>query len=299
VITNNSITLYFFEIPLGFIVKTDAGYSYTSYSSNEELFIYHDQSFQSKNYTLWNSEKRESIELFHEFNEVLVNWSRQDILKGAGITSTDTKWDKLVKLSMVRVHRVDFYVQQTEDSDKEFNFHKNKKIPVNEPWALNKMALHLMNIGNKSESIQYHIKAAVKGDGHSQFSLGMHYYYEFLTCDISDASLNFSKCVFWLEQRAFVGGAGNIRAQSYLSEIYRINGFTEKADYWDKKIFEQDDSASRFFMRNFSSPRFSTREDHDNEDSPLLLENDVLESMAVEIKQFATTKEKVGETNES
>jgi len=64
--------------------------------------------------------------------------------------------------------------------EEEKSYHQKIEIQTDKPWALNKMAIHLMNIGKVTESIQYHNKAARKGDGHSQFFLGMFYYDEFL-----------------------------------------------------------------------------------------------------------------------
>jgi len=114
--TTNKIILYYRRIPLGALERTENGYMYSSDFENEQkvknigLLTYSE-------YSLWNSTKRESKKLFPEFLEIINKCSRADIVEMASITSQDSMWDKLVKLSRLEYFTPNFYVQQTEENE--------------------------------------------------------------------------------------------------------------------------------------------------------------------------------------
>jgi len=125
---NIKVTLYFRFIPLGFLEKTENGYVYTSYIENEQQTQIM-QLLKVYDYSLWSSFKRTKRKLFPEFERIVRECSRADIIKSAGIDSQDSMWDKLVKLSRLSWFTPNLYVQQTGDIESERNYYlKSDKI---------------------------------------------------------------------------------------------------------------------------------------------------------------------------
>ena len=111
------VSLYYCTTPLGVLVKTYRGYSYTSDVRNEQK-LKEEYLLCDSNYTLFDSDKRESKELFPEFKSLIPSLepdetdeyerlrcpdstcsSREALIKRAGICAGDSEWEKLVKLS--------------------------------------------------------------------------------------------------------------------------------------------------------------------------------------------------------
>ena len=105
------IGYYYRGILLGMLEKTENGYSYTSDTANEQ-YIMDGQLLTSDEYKLWNSYKKESKTLFSDFEHVLNRCQRKDILEDAKISSTDSKWEALVKLSKLSWNTCNTYVSQ-------------------------------------------------------------------------------------------------------------------------------------------------------------------------------------------
>ena len=118
------IGFYYNSTLLGYLEKTKNGFAYTSNIPNEKMLIkkrfliYGDNSYRLLNsfsYQLWNSFKREKRMLFPEFEDLLITISRRaDIMKRAKIEPTDSRWEKLVKLSALKFYPSGFYVQQVD-----------------------------------------------------------------------------------------------------------------------------------------------------------------------------------------
>ena len=96
---------------LGELEETKNGFSYTSNIDNEQYFM-SSHILTPSEYELWNSCKRVSKTLFSEFESLLKRCSRKDILETAGISSTDSKWEALVKLSKLEWNTPNTYVGQ-------------------------------------------------------------------------------------------------------------------------------------------------------------------------------------------
>ena len=117
---------------LGILEKTEQGYSYTSNTVNEKVLSDRWLLFSGE-YPLFNSYKKTSNILFPDFKRILFNedvfagakifgfehnskWGiRKDIMERAKISSDDTEWDVLVKLSKLSWFPSNgFYVSQIE-----------------------------------------------------------------------------------------------------------------------------------------------------------------------------------------
>ena len=118
--SDTKITLHFRRIPLGVLERTENGYMYTSYPENEQTIH---ELLLAYGYKLWHSFKRENRMLFPEFEHIIKNCRRKDILEFAGITDRDSRWDKLEKLSRLEWFTSDLYVQQTTDIDEESSYY--------------------------------------------------------------------------------------------------------------------------------------------------------------------------------
>ena len=57
--------------------------------------------------------------LFIDFQRILSKAKRRDIVERAEINSTDTDWEKLVKLSELMYYPSGFYVQSEENVNKQ------------------------------------------------------------------------------------------------------------------------------------------------------------------------------------
>jgi len=119
---NMKLTYYYCSIPFGVLEKTKSGYSYTSYTANEQILLTQGLLDYSE-YGLWNSSKRESKTLFPDMVQVITECSRRDILERAGIRPQDSRWEKLVKLARLKFFPRGFYVQPTGDMEEESNYH--------------------------------------------------------------------------------------------------------------------------------------------------------------------------------
>jgi len=116
------ITLYFYKTPMGVLERNEKGYVYTSYIENEQM-LRERRLMSDSEYSLWGSYKRGSKLLFPEFERIIEQCSRQDIVQNAEINSDDSKWDKLIKLSRLQWYPRGFYVQQTTDMEAERDYH--------------------------------------------------------------------------------------------------------------------------------------------------------------------------------
>ena len=106
------IGYYYRGYLLGALEKTENGYIYNSDIANEQYLL--DKHILTRSeYGLWNSINKESQTLFPEFEYIIMSCSRRrDILDRANICSTDSKWDKLVKLSARNWNTPNAYVNQ-------------------------------------------------------------------------------------------------------------------------------------------------------------------------------------------
>ena len=105
------IGYYYRSILLGVLEKTENGFIYTSNIANEQYSV--DKGILTfSEYGLWNSYKRESKTLFSDFVDLLKSCSRIDILETAKISSTDSRWEILAKLSRLEWGTSSFYVGQ-------------------------------------------------------------------------------------------------------------------------------------------------------------------------------------------
>jgi hypothetical protein len=121
------LTLFYRGIPLGVVERTENGYRYTSYTENEQEPLKR-RWFTQSDYNLWGSFKREKPMLFSEFEKIISDCRRSDILEAAEINPKDSLWDKLVKLSHLNWHQSNnFYVQQTGDMEEESKYHLQMK----------------------------------------------------------------------------------------------------------------------------------------------------------------------------
>ena len=99
---------------MGILEKVENGYKYTSNVENEQMLL--EKGFiEHSEYSLWSSCGRENNVLFADFDEFLAEVQRKDILERAGITSEDSRWEKLVKLSKLTWFPRGFYVQVLEE----------------------------------------------------------------------------------------------------------------------------------------------------------------------------------------
>ncbi|MCL2072657.1 MAG: hypothetical protein FWH18_01950 [Marinilabiliaceae bacterium] len=91
--------------------KTENGYIYNSDIANEQYLL--DKHILTRSdYGLWNSINKKSKTLFPDFEDIIMSCSRSDILYRANICSSDSKWDKLVKLSALKWFTPNAYVNQ-------------------------------------------------------------------------------------------------------------------------------------------------------------------------------------------
>ena len=118
------LTLFFREIPLGFLERTEKGYRYTSYPENEQIAY---DLLLANDYSLWHSIRREKKILFAEFEQILQNCRRKDIVEDSGILDTDSRWEKLSKLAALQWFTPNLYVQHTTDIDEERCYHEKRK----------------------------------------------------------------------------------------------------------------------------------------------------------------------------
>ena len=95
---------------MGELEQTEKGYVYNSNIENEQMLI-NSKLLAHSMYSLWYSYNRVSKELFIDFQRILSKAKRRDIVERAEITSTDTDWEKLVKLSELMYYPSGFYVQ--------------------------------------------------------------------------------------------------------------------------------------------------------------------------------------------
>ena len=98
---------------LGELQKTKKGYEYSSEISNEQI-LKKEYLLTDSEYSLWDSYKKVSDKLFKEFQEILTNCKREDIMREAGIISIDSDWIRLVKLSKLTFFTPGFYVQSID-----------------------------------------------------------------------------------------------------------------------------------------------------------------------------------------
>jgi hypothetical protein len=106
------IKLIYCDTLVGELEKTeDDKYIYTSNIYNEQKLSKERRCFKYSDYTLWNSFKKESSELFIDFETILLRCSREDVLKCVGITPEGSKWERLLKLSTLEVRENNFFVQ--------------------------------------------------------------------------------------------------------------------------------------------------------------------------------------------
>jgi len=110
------ISLFYCGMELGWLEKTEKGFSYTS-NIEVEQEIREERIRIETQYKLWSSIEREEKNLFLEFEHILMACRRSDIVQDAGIDSNDSRWDKLVKLSKLRWFPQGFYVQQCKQED--------------------------------------------------------------------------------------------------------------------------------------------------------------------------------------
>ena len=89
------IKLFYCSTLLGYLEKTENEYVYTSNIPNEQM-LKEKRTLTESEYGLWNSFKRESQKLFPDFEDLLKQWSRADILKRANITPEDSEWENLL-----------------------------------------------------------------------------------------------------------------------------------------------------------------------------------------------------------
>ena len=122
------VCFYYCTTPLGVLVKTSRGYSYTSNTRNEQR-LKDELHLHESNYTLFDSCKRESEELFPEFKCLIPpleadeyerlrcpdgNSNRAGIIKRAGICVEDSEWEKLIKLAKLSFFSSGFRVVYNE-----------------------------------------------------------------------------------------------------------------------------------------------------------------------------------------
>ena len=113
---SNKVTLCYRGLVLGVLEKTDCGYMYSSHYDNEQKA--RDSGLLTKSeYSLWYSKKRESKKLFPEFVEIINSCRRADIMELAYITTKDSTWEKIVKLSQLDWHTTNFYLQPFDSQD--------------------------------------------------------------------------------------------------------------------------------------------------------------------------------------
>ena len=102
---------------LGILEKIDKKkYMYNSNVSNEQRLINTCVSFRVSNYSLLNSENKESSYLFGEFELLVDDFMKSDsIRESARIKNRDSKWEKLVKFSKLNYFTPGFYVQMVDE----------------------------------------------------------------------------------------------------------------------------------------------------------------------------------------
>jgi len=120
-VKNMKLTLFYCDLQMGVLEKTEKGYVYNSNIENEERMIdlIESKLLPDSVYSLWYSYNRVSKELFIEFQRIVSKAKRRDIVERAEITSNDTLWEKLVKLSELRYYPTGFYVQSEENISKQ------------------------------------------------------------------------------------------------------------------------------------------------------------------------------------
>ena len=119
---STKLTFFYCDTPLGFLEKTENGYSYTSYIENEQM-LKDKQFLFDFEYDLWYSSNRNSRELFTDIENFLEDFSRADIQERAEINPQDSVWEKLIKFASLNIFPSGFYLQQTKNIEEERNYH--------------------------------------------------------------------------------------------------------------------------------------------------------------------------------
>ena len=107
------LRLWYCSRQMGMLERTKQGYKYTSNTESEQQLL-RQGALDRSEYDLWGSKERESKALFEDFEKILEETSRKDILERAGINSNDSQWDRLVKLARLKYFPRGFYVQLEE-----------------------------------------------------------------------------------------------------------------------------------------------------------------------------------------
>ena len=113
---------YFFcRTELGELEKTDENtYVYNSDMVNEQNLLRLSEEFNASNYTLQNSQSRESTVLFHDFKELIDNFSNKNLIRAsAKIDGNESDWEKLVKFAKLKYFTPTFYVQLADEENKQ------------------------------------------------------------------------------------------------------------------------------------------------------------------------------------
>jgi len=114
---DEKLSVCYRTVVLGQLSKNSNGdFVYESNLQNEEKLLKQGVLTKSE-YELWGSDKRSSDTLFPDIKNILKNFSREDILATAGINSSDSDWNKLVKLSKFEVGSTNLYIQQVTSAN--------------------------------------------------------------------------------------------------------------------------------------------------------------------------------------
>ena len=106
------IKYYFCTTELGVLEKTDDNkYVYNSNIPNEQK-LSNNSEFKISGYSLAGSTNKESAYLFGEFQQLIHDYSKYDLIrKSAKIKVKDSAWEKLVKYSKLKYFTPGLYTQ--------------------------------------------------------------------------------------------------------------------------------------------------------------------------------------------
>ena len=109
----NKIYLYLEDIPLGYLIESDGGYTF--YADRENIAdAKESHGIPMRLFNLNTSGMKKYDKIPHLFSVYLDGVNREDIVTSAGINDKDSDFAKLYKMSKLNLHPINFVIKQND-----------------------------------------------------------------------------------------------------------------------------------------------------------------------------------------